>query len=197
MTRHSFSVLLSESSLEATALNLAQISDASLQRFSAYQQTSLIFPIPDLCNCNDPSDSLGVATVLKTTSTNDMVVSVGQWLFELSLGSSAVKGLGAGLLTLEFCPQNYNFGSGAQNQIVWADGGSTNGVNYATLGTTTNCPNFNSANPNCFSMIGAINGPASAGPYLNADGVAKLTYFKKAFNGYAINDILLEIEMDL
>ena len=193
----SFRVLLSETELNTTLFNISQISDSTTQRMSIFQQTSSILQINDVC---DDYNSLGVATVNKITSTNTNVVSVGQWIFELSLGSSPAPGLGAGILTLDFAVQNYNFGNGANNQIIWsntnASANISNGVYYQTAGNITVAPTFYVPNGFSVTVLGAVAGNQSSGPYLNAIGVAKLTYYYKNYCGYNAGNIVIEIALD-
>lgn len=202
MARRSFSVVISENSLTSTSIVIGAVttdgtSENSIQRFSVWQQTSLVRP--DTCECSSPGN-LGYATVLKITSTNDNIVSVGQWQVDLTLNSSTVKGLGAGLLVLNFAPQNYNFGNGAKNQIIWSTDNTTtdvtNGVFYGSPVVTSIPPTLFSQNGTCTSIIGSVFGQGSAGPYLNASGTAKLTYYLKACCNHAAGDIVIDIDLE-
>lgn len=198
MSSSSFSVLLSEKELVTTIFNISQVSDSTTQRMSLFQQTSSIFQINDEC---DHSNSLGVATVNKVTTTNTNLVSVAQWLFELSLGSSPAPGLGAGILTLDFAMQNYNFGNGAKNQIIWSttntSANSSSGVYFQVANNISVAPTFYVPNGFSVTVLGAVAGNQSSGPYLNAMGIAKLTYYYKAYCGYNAGDIVIEIDLDL
>lgn len=194
---YSFSVLLSETELETTIFNMSQVSDSTTQRMSLFQQTSSILKINGDC---DNSESLGVATVNKITTTNTNLVSVGEWLFELSLGSSPAPGLEAGILTLNFAVQNYNFGNGAKNQIIWSTTNSSPntsaGVYYQVAGVTDVAPTFYVPNSFYVTVLGAVAGNQSSGSYLNAIGVAKLTYYYKDYCGYTAGNIVIEIDLD-
>ena len=203
MDRHSFSVIISEKSLESTSIVIGAVttdgtSSSSVQRFSVWQQTSPIRP--DTCSCSSHGN-LGVATVIKVTNTNDNIVSIGEWNVLLSLGSVPVKGLGAGLLALNFAAQNYNFGSGAKNQIIWSTDNTTtdvtNGVFYGSPTVTNIPPTLFAQNGSCASIVGSVVGQGSAGPYLNASGVAKLTYYFKSCCNYDAGDIVIDIDLEL
>jgi len=199
MPRHSFTVSLDASS--PASLNIASKSDATMERFSVWQQTMPISAYTGACSCDAPA-SLGTASISLLTSTNANIYSVGEWTYGLSFSHSPAKGLASGLLAVNFALQNYKYDGNLKNQIVWSPADQTvplPGVFYnpvATAGITV--PNFYvPGNAACASVIGTVEGFNSSGIYVNSRGTAKLTYFSRAGCNVPANTILIEFDLEL